>query len=59
MKDELFVRLRPNMHSILYGGEEKRKVNGVKKCVTDKHLKHEVYKQSLFKHCNTNSNEFV
>lgn len=51
MKDECgvkpieeFIGLRPKMYSLLYDGMEKKTAKGVKKCVIDKHLKHQAYK---------------
>jgi translation initiation factor IF-1 len=58
MKDECggkpieeFIGLRPKMYSLLYDGKEKKTAKGVKKCVIEKRLKHQAYKQALFDHC--------
>lgn len=48
---EEFIGLRPKMNSLLYDGMEKKTAKGVKKCVIDKHLKHQAYKQALYDYC--------
>lgn len=48
---EEFIGLRPKMHSLLYDGMEKKTAKGVKKCVIEKHLKHQAYKQALYDYC--------
>jgi len=45
---ESFVGLRPKMYSLMYGREQKQTAKGVKKCVIEKHLKHEAYTRCLF-----------
>ena len=57
MKDECagrpiseYVGLRPKMYSILEaGGGNIKKANGVKKNVVKKHIRHEQYKEALFR----------
>jgi len=57
MKDECggipiaeFVALKPKMYSIMMGDEKNiKKAKGVKKSVVNKEIKHEQYKEALFK----------
>ena len=55
MKDECegqvikeVVAVRPKMYSVEVGKKNVRKAKGVKKCVIDKEITHEHYKEALF-----------
>ena len=55
MKDECggqvikeVVAVRPKMYSVEVGGKNVRKAKGVKKCVIEKEITHEHYKEALF-----------
>ena len=55
MKDECggraikeVVAVRPKMYSVEVGEKNLREAKGVKKCVTEKKITHEHYKESLF-----------
>ena len=54
MKDECggavveeFVGLRPKIYSLKYGDQENKKAKGIKKCVIEKQLKHEAFRNCL------------
>ena len=42
------VAVRPKMYSVEVGEKNVRKAKGVKKCVIDKEITHEHYKEALF-----------
>ena len=44
-----FVGLRSKMYSMIYGNDEKKTAKGIKKYVMKKYLKHEGYKEALFR----------